>query len=1572
MHIDKIIKPNWNVFKAKFGDNPQSNFEWLCYILFCKEFNQVKGIFRYKNQSAIETDPIKVGEEIIGWQAKFYETSLSNHKKELIETLEKAKKYYPDITKIIFYTNQEWGQSKGKKPEGLIEIEEKARELNVNVVFRTASFFESPFVCEENKIIAKHFFTFDKSIFDLIEEQQKHTENILKSIRVTFNFKNQEFEANRNDILEKLENADSQVIILSGAAGVGKTAIIKKYHNYLKGKIPFYVFKASEFNNLRNLNEFFKNFDFYEFIEAHKNEQDKIIVIDSAEKLLDLNNTDPFKEFLQIIFENKWKIIFTTRDNYVDILNTDFTEIYGILPENINIQNLSSEELIELSEKYKFNLPNDEKLFELIKNPFYLNEYLKNYKENEILDYVRFKNNLWNQIVSKSKPLREQCFLQIAFERANSGQFYITPSCESSILDELSNSGILGYESPHGYFITHDIYEEWALEKIIEREFLRNTSVEDFLNSIGESLPIRRSLRNWLSEKLLLDDKNIKQFIENALTLNIPDFWKDEILISILLSDYAESFFEVFKTDLLKNNQALLKKLTFLLRLACKEVDNDFLKQIGVKNVNIFSLKYVLTKPKGKGWESLIKFVFNNLEIIGIENISFIMPVIYDWNTKFKKGVITRYASLLALKYYQWIIKEDVYFYDNEAKSKLLQTILYGTSEIKNELKEIFEEILKNKWKYHRDPYYDLVKIILVPNFENGFAGIEVIKVLPKCVLKLADLFWIYTTKKEETSYHSIEVERYFGLEEETHLDYFPSSAYQTPIYWLLQFSLKETIDFILEFTNKSVKYYANSGFDPEVKKVKVYFDDRTITEQYISHCLWNMYRGTSSPVSPYLLQSIHMALEKYFLEVGKHIDSKTLENWLIYLLKNSESASISAVVTSIVLAYPDKTFNVAKILFKTKEFILQDKSRAISEYETKSLYSIGYGLNYSHNFYQDERIKTCDDKHRKWSLEELFLYYQTFRNEDISEDEVKKRQQELWKILDCYYSQLPDKDKETEEDKTWKLFLARMDRRKMKVTTEIVDEKIAIQFELEIEPELKEYSEKSLAEASMFTKYTSLKLWANFKIKGDNRYKNYKRYEENPKLAFKEVKEIINELKNDKSYEFHLLNRSIPAEVCSTLFKFHINELSKEEKEFCKDIILKFASFPLETDYQYQISDGVKSAISVLPILFKEFPEERDIIKTVLLLTLFNSKNIGMNTEFANLPPIAIKELFSISLEDAQSLLFGYLYLKPKYESLRNQLLQENYEKGVYQLEEYKVIKVFIEKYKFDIERVINNEITYGDLNKIEEIDLYTLERAFQVIPEKIDNELNKKIAKRIINTFVPKLLSDDKEDRIGYEVKHNFLQKYAYFVLNLPQEEIYEYLKPFIDNFDASETIADLFEQFIYAEDVLNKYDNFWTVWESFKEKVFEICKEAKKYWYVDKIIKSYLFATVLWNENAKEWHSLKISNRMFFKEISQKIGHCPSTLYALVKLLNGIGSLYIDDGIIWIVNIIENNKNISKLETNTIFYLESLVRKFIYKNRENIRKSKNLKEKILIILDFLVKEGSVVGYMLRESII
>ena len=200
-----MIKPNWNTFKAKFSENPQHNFEWFCYLLFCREFNQPHGIFRYINQSAIETDPISIdADTVVSFQAKFYDTTLSSNKGDLLSTLEDARKNYPNITKLIIYSNKEWAQNKGKQPSGLKEIEEKAIELEITLEWRTASYFESEFVCIENESISKHFFTFDKSIINLISEQQKHTAAILFPIQGCINFNGQIIEIDRSEYSDKL------------------------------------------------------------------------------------------------------------------------------------------------------------------------------------------------------------------------------------------------------------------------------------------------------------------------------------------------------------------------------------------------------------------------------------------------------------------------------------------------------------------------------------------------------------------------------------------------------------------------------------------------------------------------------------------------------------------------------------------------------------------------------------------------------------------------------------------------------------------------------------------------------------------------------------------------------------------------------------------------------------------------------------------------------------------------------------------------------------------------------------------------------------------------------------------------------------------------------------------------------------------------------------------------------------------------------------------------------------------------------------------------------------------------
>ena len=1562
-----IIKPNWEQFKSKFNDSPTYYFEYFCYLLFCIEYNKLQGVFRYKNQSGIEWNPIEVDGRIIVAQCKFYDTSLGSHKDEIIEMLNTIQKNYTTPCELKFYTNQDWGQGKKRgtnDSQPKIEIETKAKEYNITIDWRTnETYFLSPDVAF-NQELMKHFFT-DASIYDLINEKQIHTERILNNIHAKINFLSQIIEIDKTKEINELKNQlkSNQALILSGAGGTGKTAIIKKLYQEMKNDIPFYLFKASEFetNQIDNL---FGQYSFKKFIDIHEQDKEKIIIVDSAEKILDLNNNEPFKEFFQILIKHKWKVIFTTRHIYLNDLHYHLTQL-EIIPFRINIENLNNEELNILSSNYKFNLPQDEKLLDLIKNPFYLNEYLANYSNDEI-NYQDFKDKLWNQNIST--PDMEKCFFELVFKRANEGKFYVDIECSNDGLNQLQNKGILGYEKSLGYFITHDIYEEWALERIVNKEFITTIDIKSFFEKIGSSLPIRRAFRSWVSEKLLLDDENIKIFIEEIIdSTDIETFWKDEIFISILLSEYSDTFFINFKRELLDNDYELLSRISFLLRLACKEVDNSFWENLGLKNQQLQEAKYIFTKPKGSGWKSFITFIYENVETIGLAKIDLLLPILQDWNSKFQEGSSTRNASLAALKYYELINQNEYKYSHKESIKTICKVIASGSSQIKDELSNIFDEIVEQKLKNHSDNYYELLEMIL-----TSWDGLLICKNLPEKVLELADLFWTKTQKKakhnDSSHYEREEVEDTFNLSNEYKLNYSPESALQTPIYFLLTNNFSLTIDFILDFINKSVDYYAKSGWEykEKIQMVDIFIDENITIQQYHSQALWNIYRGTSSPVMPNLLQSIHMALEKYLLEIADapDINSELFELILLNILAKSKSSSITAVITSAVLSKPHITFRLATILFKTKEFIQADFHRKIQEQGLKNLYSIGYGLNWQTKIFQDERLKTCEDKHRQLHLENLFLHYQMFKTSEVSEEEIKNIQNILWGILDNHYNQLPNIESQSEEDRIWRMALARIDKRKMDIETEKVDNGIQITFNPKLSPELQKYSQEAQENSHNTIKYTSLYLWSVNKIENNQDYKKYTNYEENPLLALEQIKEVI-AIPYDKR-DFIFQDEIFP-HVSIILLRDYVELLSSEDKELCRDIILEFTRLPLAENYHYQVSDGVDKAIRHLPILLSDFPDLKNDIKILLLLNLFDDYQIGMGGK--HFYDFAIEAINTYFISECNSFIVAYLLLKPNYD----ELITSNYY-GQKRVSKQNLLENFFQANEEIFEKFISDELKLSS-NEIETTELNILMVSFKMMVTfkfTINQEFTQKnIEMLCINIF-------NKTDKVDYDVKQQFIDNFALFILEADKDDIQFYLQPLIDSFKPTEEMTSLLTQLIYTQDITNNYDNFWYIWELLENNIIDICKDGEKYSDVKQIIKAYLLAQgrygSLWKDTAQEWHSLQDKDIRFFKKLTKKIGHCPSVLYSISKLLTSIASKYQNDGISWIADLLRSNSNLSydKIEPDTVFHLENLIRNYVFIQNEQIKKGGKIKNDVLTILNFLVEKGSAIGYMLREKVL
>lgn len=1575
---------NWANFKAKFFERESKAFEELSYLLFCSEFKIKSGLFRYKNQTGIETDPVSSEGKRIGFQAKYYDTKISANKEDILDSLKKAKAKDASIEIIYVYLNQEFSESRkkdSKAPQYKIELEKDAKKLGLTIVWRVNSNFEILLNQQENKHIREYFFETGKNAFDFLNEIKRHTERVILPIHYNITLKDATLEIDRSTIVQEILDDKSPLIILSGDGGSGKTAVVKKL--YELSTCPFYIFKAAEFN-LQSIVSLFKNYGDYtlnDFLTLHEDQPEKCIVIDSAEKLSDLENQDPFNEFLSATLVAGWRIIFTTRLSYLEDLRYQFVEVYKKSFNTIKLDNLRDIELQEIAKKYGFQLPSDTRLKKLISNLFYLGEYLKNtHNAEQKLDYEQFKEDLWNRKIQHSTERknnihieREKCFIALAKKRANDGTFFNQmQTCLPTALSKLEADEVIKYDTTNGgYFITHDIYEEWALNRIIETEYALAIDYPTFFNTIGTSLPIRRAFRSWLSDKLLGNIIAIQPLIDQTVFNPLIEiFWRDELLVAVLLSDYSWSFFDTFENKILEDQKILFKRILFLLQIGCMQV-HDILFQ---DRAGESEPPYLITQPKGEGWNSCINFIFSQKEKFDKPDVERIVGLLKEWTDSFKKGDTTRKIGLLALYFYKKTQEDDDWGYTNELEKKLEDILLSSAIEIKDELTEIYNRIIASERHSHNDSFYGLTEKILTSTFDV----IPMITVMPNTIIAIAEKLW-FRQKSNKTNpfeYEGHGVEKYYQLNHSSHMDYHPASALQTPVYRLLKNSLRDSIDFILRFTNRAVENYLASNFE-NLKEVELIIDSKTKVKQLASESLWQMFRGNSSPVTPYLLQSIHMALEKFFLENFSEENATVCENWLIYMLKESRSVSISAVVASVALAHPEKLFNVLKILFRTDIFFYYDNVRQSQEFSAKRLYSIGAGMSFKTKIFDNERIRTCDEPHRKLTLEQIAFKFQLINSEGSSEEEFTERKKEILNILDEYYSRIPKKYLKRDKHNTLRLLLARLDTRKMKPAFKEDGDNILISFDTDLDPKLKKDSEEAIEHSHRNMTHLSLKHWAAGKLEDNNSYGNYPQYEGNPSSAMNEVKEVVNKLRSECEEEFYRFNHSTPAYACSALIQYYSDVLTFEDLDYCRGIIIEEVTTAFHESYQYQIGDGVEVAVNSLPKLIKLFPEQREEFTGLLLLIMMDEYPIGNYKRVCDYAVEAVQnKLWNISFEDAQSVFLGFLRFKPEYDSVREQVVKNARRHGFFNKSVHSAtLRQWFSEKGDDIEKILQETLVYSDITL--PTKMQTLNTGLQMLPINTQEETHKSFAAAAVEQACKELLDrnrEDSNDQIDYTLGLRFFKKFAGFMLNRKPEDIPVLIKPLVENFRYTEQMATVIQEFVGEEDVLNTYEPFWMIWHHFYEPIKIFCQASEGNRFVEKIVHNYLLAWPWWKETAKDWRSLKARETTFFRNAAQDMGNNSAVLYSIAKFLNDIGSKFTNEGMLWISDLLSNNPNYyhRKLPTNTVYYLERVVRKYAFHNRTILKKNMNIRSKLLVILNFLIEKGSVNAYLLREDII
>lgn len=1497
--MKKIFNLDWNLFKIRSGKNPQEYFEFLCYLLFCKKYKQIEGIIRYKNQAGIETDPITTDSDVIGWQAKFYDCTLSSKKNELKKTISTTKKKYPNITKLLFYTNQEWGQGKtvGSTSKVKSDIEKFANNNNISIEWKTESFFQSLFVLEETQEFISPFFNKDDNTFSIIEDMEKDSNQIISGVENFIKFRNEKIKLNRNYIINELETKISKnnLVTITGCSGIGKTVLIKEfYEKQILKKIPIYLIRSSALN-VNEISDLFKN-KFYNIVEFHQIYKTKILIIDSLEKVFDFEKEDVLKDMLNYLIKENWKIILTIQKFSLERSKNLLEKIVNINEDAIFLKQLELDNLKKLATKYNFSLPEDDKLLELITIPFYLDKFL-NINSNKNINFLDFKEEIWKIKIRNIDFQGENFFLDIIYEKSKTKNFYI--KSYEPLIKKFMKEGILKSDN-YGIYIAHDIYEELGLKKLINRNFYESSNYMDFFEKIKEIDTKYKNFRNWLLEELELKKDKIYTFIEEIIldkdcySLEI----KDEILTVILLSEYSKDFFFNFKQKLISNNYNMLKNISCILRKKCKKIDFEISNEL----ISLISLK-----PVGRGWEEFIKFIYENLQNPALEEIKWSIEIFYEWNQKNRRGISTKYSTLIALKWYKNIHKSYI---EEKLENKFFNIISFGIQEVEKELTEIFSDIVSNRYKSdYFKVYYKYIIFIL----KNNRINLSLYKLFFNYVFEFMKIIW--SIKKDLINKNNNS--EIFGVNSKWNHYYMPASAIQTPISQLLLLQFHETIEFIIEFINYSINIFTEKY---DCQKIILYFDNGESKEQFINNNLWKMYRGTGD--ENYLLSSIHMSLEKGILDYIEiyNPNIEEIENILFNLLKKSNSASITAVVASIVMAYPNKTFTTAKVLFKTKELFKYDKIRLLDE-QTAAMLSNFRGLNDKNKIFLEERQQSCKKEHRTETLLTLILSYQL-----VYEKEIQK---EIHSILDSYYNSLGND--------TFKLQLKCYDSRLIEL--KFVGEKngkyiysCTLKHSEEDQDAIKQHNQKIDSEIELY--YLDLKHWARNRLNG-NINQNYSEYNDFSKIKT-DLNNLISKNCSIKNPTAKKMNKSTIIFVYCVLIKDYFNLLTDLEKKEYKNILLEIVDAYLSNTNSYTPQEEIKEIMGILLDLIEKYPNEENLINLKILLCLVHEKEYGHLKNSIK----CINIIKSFSEENDCSyrrlLILNYLLFKSQYKNDDNLL-------------------------NFEYKNKLNND----------DIDFKKMKPEYLIIPLKLlsgnirfneDKELVKSIIYHCLNISI---------NSNNYNiVKYNFTALFTDLIKNNLQDSITDYLNPFLNEFFNLE-IIDKILNYIITIFIDNKdQQKFWEIWHFFKEPIVKFSMQ-KKTEYTDKLIKNYLFSD--FDSNFQKTYSLELTllienNNIFFKEISKKLKGFSSTLYSILLLIYNY-DLYIEEGIYWISDIIEEKVILNKSEKeDIIFLLETYMKKFIDSKNNQFRKDRRLETVTLKILDFLEENDSQLFHNLR----